>query len=79
VVIYARGTAYLQLHDGAKAAAEFQKILDHRGIDIESVLYPMAQLNLGRAYALQGDHTKARTAHRISSPSGKMPIPTSPS
>ena len=64
VVIYARGTAYLQLHDGAKAAAEFQKILDHRGIDIESVLYPMAQLNLGRAYALQGDHTKARTTYQ---------------
>ena len=63
-VIYTRGSAYLQLHDGAKAAAEFQKILDHRGIDIVSVLYPMAQLNLARAYALQGDNVKARTAYQ---------------
>ena len=61
-VIYTRGNAYLQLHDGAKAAAEFQKILDHRGINIVSALYPMAQLNLARAYALQGDKAKARTA-----------------
>jgi eukaryotic-like serine/threonine-protein kinase len=63
-VIYTRGSAYLQLHDGAKAAAEFQKILDHRGIDIVSVLYPMAQLNLARAYALEGDNANARTAYQ---------------
>ncbi len=63
-VNYTRGSAYLQLHDGAKAAAEFQKILDHRGIDIVSVLYPMAQLNLARAYVLQDDNVKARTAYQ---------------
>jgi predicted Zn-dependent protease len=63
-VMYARGSAYLQLHDGAKAAAEFQKILDHRGLNIVSGLYPMAQLNLARAYALLGDNGKARTAYQ---------------
>ncbi|MGB7730796.1 MAG: protein kinase [Candidatus Acidiferrum sp.] len=63
-VIYTRGSAYLQLHDSAKAAAEFQKILDHRGIDIVSVLYPMAQLEIARAYVLQGDSAKARTAYQ---------------
>ncbi len=63
-VIYTRGSAWLQLHDGAKAAAEFQKILDHRGIDIVSVLYPIAQLDIARAYALQGDNAKARTAYQ---------------
>ncbi len=61
---YTRGRAYLQLHDGAKVASEFQKILDHRGIDIVSVLYPMAQLDIARAYVLQGDTAKARTAYQ---------------
>ena len=28
--IYVRGEAYLAAHDGSKAAAEFQKIVDHR-------------------------------------------------
>jgi eukaryotic-like serine/threonine-protein kinase len=63
-IMYARGSAYLQLHDGPKAAVEFQKILDHRGLNITSGLYPMAQLNLARAYALQGDHAKARTTYQ---------------
>ena len=63
-VMYARGSAYLQLKDGPKAAAEFQRILDHRGLNIVSGLYPMAQLNLARAYALQGDNAKARTAYQ---------------
>jgi hypothetical protein len=35
-----------------KAATEFQKILDHRGVDPVSPLYPLAHLGLGRAYAL---------------------------
>lgn len=30
---YLRGQAYLRLNEGAKAAVEFQKILDHRGWD----------------------------------------------
>ena len=63
-VIYVRGMAYLQLHDGVKAAAEFQKILDHRGINPISGIPPLAQLNLARAYALQGDNVKARTAYQ---------------
>ncbi len=32
---YVRGEAYLELHQGVKAAAEFQRILDHRGIVID--------------------------------------------
>jgi tetratricopeptide (TPR) repeat protein len=59
-----RGTAYLQLHDGTKAAAEFQHILDHRGGTVSDPLYALAHLNLGRAYVLQGDHAKARTAYQ---------------
>jgi eukaryotic-like serine/threonine-protein kinase len=62
--VFLRGTAYLKMHDGAKAAAEFQRILDHRGAVSFGVEYPLAQLNLGRSYAIQGDNAKARTAYQ---------------
>jgi len=62
--MYVRGEAYLRLHNGAKAATEYQKILDHRGIAPTSPLYPLARLGLGRAYALQGDATKAKAAYQ---------------
>jgi eukaryotic-like serine/threonine-protein kinase len=59
-----RGTAYLKLRDGVKAAAEFQRILDHQGANAWDLVYPMAHLNLGRAFALQGDMGRARTAYQ---------------
>ena len=62
--IYVRGEAYLQAHDGANAAAEFQKILDHRGVSPLDVAYPLARLGLGRALALQGQTAQARTAYQ---------------
>jgi eukaryotic-like serine/threonine-protein kinase len=62
--VYVRGLAYLKLHDGAKAAAEFQRILDHRGATGWGIEYPLAQVHLGRAYAMQGDTAKARTAYQ---------------
>jgi Tetratricopeptide repeat len=49
--------AYLKLGKGAEAAAECRKILDHCG---EAPLSPLADLNLARASALQGDPTQAR-------------------
>jgi eukaryotic-like serine/threonine-protein kinase len=52
------------LHNGAKAATEYQKILDHQGIASTSPLYSLARLGLGRAYALQGDAAKARQAYQ---------------
>ncbi len=64
VAIYVRGEAFLHLRDGVKAAAEFQRILDHRGIDPTSVLCSLAHLGLGRAYALSGDAARARTAYQ---------------
>ncbi len=57
---YLRGQAYLALHQGTEAAAEFQKFLDHRGVALNSPLGALARLQLGRAYALAGDTTKAR-------------------
>jgi eukaryotic-like serine/threonine-protein kinase len=59
-----RGEAFLRSHDGAQAAVEYQKILDHRGVSPTSPLYSLAHLGLGRAYALQGDIAKAKLAYQ---------------
>ncbi len=64
LTMYVRGLAYIQLRDGAKAAAEFQRVLDHPGLNSLSPLLPASQLNLARAYALQGDSPKAHTAYQ---------------
>jgi serine/threonine protein kinase/Flp pilus assembly protein TadD len=61
---YLRGQAYLRLRRGTQAAAEFQKILDHRGWDPASPMYPLANLGLARAALLDGDVTKARSAYQ---------------
>ena len=60
--VYVRGEAYLAAHRGSEAAAEFQKILNHRGIVLNEPISALAHLQLGRAYALQGDTAKARSA-----------------
>ncbi len=57
-----RGQAYLKLGRGAEAAAEFQKILDHRGYAPLSPLYPLAHLGLARAATLTGDRAKSQKA-----------------
>jgi len=62
--IYVRGEAYLAAHQGNEAAAEFQKILDHRGIVLNEPIGALARLQLGRAYAMQGDTAKARAAYQ---------------
>jgi eukaryotic-like serine/threonine-protein kinase len=63
-LVHVRGLVYLRMKDGEKAAAEFQKILDHRSLAPTSELIPLSQLNIGRAYALQGDVGKARIAYQ---------------
>jgi Tfp pilus assembly protein PilF len=62
--VYVRGEAYLAAHQGREAAAEFQKILDHRGIVLNEPIGTLAHLQLGRAYAMQGDTAKARAAYQ---------------
>jgi predicted Zn-dependent protease len=62
--IFVRGDAYLHSHDGANAAIEYQKILDHRGIDPTSPSFSLSRLGLARAYALQGDTAKAKAAYQ---------------
>ncbi len=61
---YIRGQAYLAAHNGTAAATEFQKLLDHRGIVVNFMTGALAHVGLARAYALQGDTTKSRTAYQ---------------
>jgi serine/threonine protein kinase/Flp pilus assembly protein TadD len=61
---YLRGSAYLLLHQGTGAAAEFQKIVDHRSIVLNGIEGALAHLGLARAYLLQGDKAKARIAYQ---------------
>jgi tetratricopeptide (TPR) repeat protein len=61
---YLRGEAYLMLHDGKAAAAEFQKFIDHRGVVLNFPWGALARLGLARAYTLQGDVVKARAAYQ---------------
>jgi eukaryotic-like serine/threonine-protein kinase len=70
--VYLRGLAYLRLHKGAEAAAEFQKILDHKGASWAStwrfpnwgLYYSISYLGLARANVLQGDTAKAKAAYQ---------------
>jgi tetratricopeptide (TPR) repeat protein len=61
---YVRGEAYLAAHQGGEAAAEFQKILDHRGIVLNQPIGALAHLGLARAFVLQGDAAKSRAAYQ---------------
>jgi serine/threonine protein kinase/tetratricopeptide (TPR) repeat protein len=60
---YVRGEALMATHAYAAAAAEFQKILDHRGIVGADPIGALAHLQLGRALAQSGDATKARASY----------------
>ena len=61
---YLRAEAYLDLHEPAKAQAEYQEIADHRGLSPMSPLYALARLGSARAYAQQGDSAHARAAYQ---------------
>jgi tetratricopeptide (TPR) repeat protein len=63
--VYLRGQAYLMLQDGNAAAAEFQKFIDHYGLVVNFPLGALARLGLARAYALQGNMVRARTAYQV--------------
>jgi tetratricopeptide (TPR) repeat protein len=69
---YLRGLAYMDLHKGAEAAAEFKKILDHKGANWGSTwqhpywgqFYSLSYLGLARASAIAGDAAKAGKAYQ---------------
>ena len=62
--VYLRGIAYLELRKGADAALEFQKILNHRGVVINSLTGALSNLQLGRAYSEAGNKASARVAYQ---------------
>jgi predicted Zn-dependent protease len=62
--VYVRGQANLAANQGIEAAAEFQKLLDHRGIVFNEPIGALAHLQIGRAYAMQGDTAKAKAAYQ---------------
>ncbi len=62
--VYLRGQVYLVSHQGTSAAAEFQKIVDHRSIVQNFPIGALAHLGLARAYALSGDTAKSKTAYQ---------------
>ena len=59
-----RGEAYLAGHQGTKAVAEFQKILDQRGVVLNEPIGALAHLQLARAYTLQNDTAKAHADYQ---------------
>jgi eukaryotic-like serine/threonine-protein kinase len=61
--VYVRGEAYLALHKGEQAAAEFQKIIDRRGVVAFDPIAAVAYLQLGRALVMAGDPLKAKAAY----------------
>jgi hypothetical protein len=62
--VFVRREAYLAAHQGKEAASEFQKILDHRGVVANEPTGALAHLQIGRAYAMQGDTAKAKAAYQ---------------
>jgi hypothetical protein len=62
--VYVRGEGYLTAHRYAEAAAEFRKILDHRGLLFADPVGAVARWQLGKALALSGDTAKAKTAYQ---------------
>jgi serine/threonine protein kinase/Tfp pilus assembly protein PilF len=60
---YVRGEAFMAEHRYAEATAEFQKILDHRGIVGVDPIGALTHLELGKVFALSGDKAKAKAAY----------------
>jgi DNA-binding winged helix-turn-helix (wHTH) protein/tetratricopeptide (TPR) repeat protein len=61
---YLRGEAYLALHRGQEAAAEFRKVIDHPGVVLNFPIGALARLGVARSYALEGGAAKAGAAYR---------------
>jgi len=69
---YLRGLAYLRLHKGSEAVAEFQKIVDHKGSNWGATwvhpnwgqYYSLSYLGMARGFAIAGDTARAEKAHQ---------------
>jgi eukaryotic-like serine/threonine-protein kinase len=63
--VYVRGNAYLMAHKGTEAAAEFQKILDHRGLAKISPLGALGHLGIARAYGIEAQSEQGEAAEAV--------------
>ncbi|HEY4363272.1 MAG TPA: protein kinase [Bryobacteraceae bacterium] len=61
---YVRGEAFLLEGNGAAAAAEFQKLIDHRGIVLADPIAALARLKIAEAWHKAGNDAKAKAAYR---------------
>jgi eukaryotic-like serine/threonine-protein kinase len=77
--VFLRGLSYLASNKGQEAAVEFQKFVNHRGLIANCPLGALADLGLARAYVMQGDTAKAKTAYADFLTPGRTPTPTCPS
>jgi len=59
-----RGQAYLAANNGTAAALEFKKLIDHPGVVLNQPIASLGHLQLGRAYAMQGDTAKAKATYQ---------------
>ena len=70
--VYLRGLAYLRMHKGADAAAEFERIVDHKGASWGATwvhpnwgqYYSLSYLGMARGFALAGDTARAKRAYQ---------------
>jgi hypothetical protein len=62
--LYVRGLVYLRARHGKEAAAQFQKILDHRFLGAPLPLYALSYVGLARSWSLAADPAQARTAYQ---------------
>ena len=61
---YVRGLAYLKAKQGEQAAAEFDKILSHRGIAKNSPLATLAKVQMARAQVMSGEAKAAKISYQ---------------
>jgi serine/threonine protein kinase/tetratricopeptide (TPR) repeat protein len=62
--LYLRGQAKMLLSQGKDAAADFQEILDHKGLVGNGDQGALARLGLARSYAMSKDPVRARSAYQ---------------
>jgi tetratricopeptide (TPR) repeat protein len=60
---YLRAEALVQKGSFAEAAKEYQKVLDHRGVDPFAPMVPLAHLGIARAHARSGNDAASRRAY----------------
>jgi ATP/maltotriose-dependent transcriptional regulator MalT len=62
--VYVRGLAYLQQKMTNEATVEFQKVIEHRGVESFSAMHVLAHLHLARTAVVAGDTAKARKSYQ---------------